>query len=321
MNEDLIPPVSAVPPPAPAPQGEETGFFRRIHPVAFALLSLVFVFFLYQIVGGGIALLVAGGTISGENVALVRWTTLLGQIIFILVPTIFLARLRERRLLEFFRLHVPDLRQVIAAVVGVFALQQMLVGYIAVQDLIPLPTELQKFLDLVKKLYDETYRLLLVAHSPLEFSAVLVIVALTPAVSEELLFRGLVQRNFESVAGGWRGAVLAGLIFGAYHLIPTSFVPLAILGIYLGFLVYRTGNITVSMAAHFFNNFVACAAVYMQIDEDFIAVSPTGGVTTASMIVNFVVFAVVFLGATSYLMVITRPVPTNQFPSSHTNAL
>jgi hypothetical protein len=307
MNEETNMLSPGTPPAAQGPEEEEAGFFRRIHPAVFALLSLVLVFFLYQLLGGGIALIVTGGKITEENVNLVRWTTLIGQVLFILIPTIVLVRLRERRIGEFFRLHVPDYRQVIAAVIAVFALQQMLVGYMALQDLIPLPPELQKILDMVKKLYEETYRLLLVTRSPLEFTGVVIIVALVPAVSEELLFRGLVQRNFEMVAGGWRGALLAGIIFGGYHLIPTSFVPLSILGIFLGFLVFRTGNIVVAMSAHFFNNFVACAAVYMQLDEDFVVVSPSGGVTAASMVANFAVFAVVFLGATSYLLYITRP--------------
>ena len=315
-NDGPAPITPGVPPSGGERQEVASGFFRSIHPVFYALLSLFLVFFFYQIVGGGIALLIAGGSVNQENVALVRWTTLIGQLLFILVPTVVLARLRERRVLEFFRIHVPDYRHVIAAVVAVFALQQVLVGYMALQDLIPLPTELQKFLDLVKKLYEETYKLLLVAHTPFEFVEVLVVVAFVPAISEELLFRGLVQRNFEAVTGGLPGAVLAGLIFGAYHLIPTSFVPLAVLGIFLGFVVYRTGNITVAMAAHFFNNFVACAAIYLKLDEDFVAIAPSGTTTTVSMIINSGVFAVVFLGATLYLVTVTRTVRTEQSPST-----
>lgn len=280
---------------------------QRMHPVLFAFLSLGLVFFLYQVIGGGIAFLIGGARVTEDNVALVRWTTVAGQLIFILVPTLLLVRLRRPALLEFFRLRAPDYREIIAVIIAVFALQQMLVGYMALQDMIPLPTELRKFLDVIKKLYEDTYRLLLVANSPLGFVGVVVVAALVPAVAEELLFRGLVQRSFEEVAGGYRGALLAGLIFGAYHLIPTSIVPLAILGIFLGFVVVRTQNITVAMTAHFFNNFVACVAMYLHLDEDFIAVAPTGEATTTSLAANFALFAVVFLAACSYLVLITRP--------------
>lgn len=280
--------------------------FQRMHPALYALLSLALVFFLYQIVGGGIALIVSGGHITETNIGLFRWITLVGQIVFLLVPTLILARLRHRPLRTFFRLRVPDVREVLVTIVGVFALQQMLVGYMALQDLIPLPQELQRLIDLLKKLYEETYRLLVAAHSPVEFLAVVTVVALVPSIVEELLFRGLVQRNLEEAAGGMQGAVLAGVVFGAYHLIPTSLIPLAALGIYFGFIVVRTQNITVAMSAHFFNNFFACAAMYLHMEDDFVVISPTGGATAGTMIANFAIFAMVFVAATSYLIFITR---------------
>ena len=291
-------------PPAPP------NVFQRMRPALFAVLSLAVIFFLYQIVGGGLVLIASGGRVSEANISLVRWTTLIGQVVFILIPTLLLTRLRHRRLREFFRLRLPGFRELLLSVVGVFALQQMLVGYMALQDLIPLPPELQRLIDLVKKLYEETYRLLVVAHSPLEFLGVLTVVALVPSLVEELLFRGLVQRNLEEASGGMRGAVLAGLIFGAYHLIPTSFIPLSLLGIYFGVLVFRTQNITVAMAAHFFNNAVACAAMSMRLEDDFVIVAPGGGATTGDMIANFALFTVVFVASTSYLLAITRPPQT-----------
>ena len=293
------------------PPEERRTLLGGMHPVLFAFLSLVAVFFLYQIVAGGIVLIIAGGKVTEDNVALMRWTTLIGQLLFILVPTLLLVRLRVNRVREFLRLHIPDVRDLVAAVVAVFALQQMLVGYMALQDLIPLPDQLQRFLDTIKKLFEESYRLLLVAHSPWELAGVIVVVALTPALSEELLFRGLVQRSLEHVAGPWRGAILTGLIFGCYHLLPTSVVPLSVLGIFFGFLVFRTGNITVAMVAHFVNNLIACVAVYLQVDEDFVALVPSGNASTISMIGNFALFAVVFLAATLYLVHRTRP------PDSH----
>ena len=285
----------------------------RMHPVLFAIFALAVVFFLYQILGGGIVLLVSGMKITGESVGLVRWTTLGGQLLFILLPTILLARLRGRNLREFFRIRAPGYREVLAAIVGVFALQQMLVGYMALQDLIPLPHQLQEILDAVKKQFEEAYRLLIAAANPAEFLAVLIVVALVPAVTEELLFRGLVQSSMEEAAGGPTGALVTGVIFGAYHLIPTSFVPLAALGIYLGFLVYRTRSISVAMSAHFFNNFVACLAVYARVDEDFLAVAPSGGGGVVTMVANFLLFAVVFLASAAYLIMITqRPRVTSE---------
>ncbi len=287
----------------PVPRNEP--WIRRLQPVAFALIALMLIFFLYQFVAGGVTLFLAKGKVTDDNVGLIRWSTIIGQLLCILVPTLFLAKRRHGNLVEFFRFTLPTPQETVVTIVAVFALQQMAQGYMAMQDAIPLPGPLKTYVDIFKKLFEETYRVLVQAHTPWEFVFVVVTVALVPALSEELLFRGLVQRSLEEATGGLKAAIIAGVIFGAYHLNPFGIVPLAALGIYFGFIVYRSGSIIVAIAAHFFNNFVACAAVYLRLDDDFVAIAP-GSIPTAQMIfANFVLFTVVFVGATYYFVHLT----------------
>ena len=161
-------------------------------------------------------------------------------------------------------------------------------------------------------MFEETYRNLVTAHTPAEFIFVVIVIALTPAVCEEMLFRGLVQRSFEKVTVGLQGAIITGMIFAGFHLIPYSFVPLAVLGVYFGFLVYRTQNISVAISAHFFNNFVACTAVYLQLNDDFVAIAPHNAPTPSLMFSNTVVFGVVFLLTTYYFIRVTEPAEHSQ---------
>jgi uncharacterized protein len=293
-------------PDAPAPpEGPRLPFLRRIGPVQFTLFALALIFVLYQVVGGVITIVVARGEITLSNVTLVRWATLLGQLLFILVPTIWLARERHGDLPAFFRLQIPEVRHLVATMVAVFALQQMLQAYMIAQDMIPLPQDLQRILDTLKKLLEDTERLLVQANAPGEFLFVLLVVAFVPAVSEELLFRGLVQRNLEA-ASGWRGPVITGIIFGLYHFNPFTLVPLVALGVYFGFMVYRSGNITLSISAHFFNNFVAVTATYLRLDDNFVAVAPGAAPTLTLAAMNFALFALVFVAATLYFINSTR---------------
>ncbi|UOQ98649.1 CPBP family intramembrane metalloprotease [Hymenobacter sp. 5317J-9] len=82
----------------------------------------------------------------------------------------------------------------------------------------------------------------------------IVVVALVPAIGEELVFRGVVQRNlvrwFSPHVGVWLGAA----IFSAIHMQFFGFVPRFLLGLVLGYLYLWSGNILVSMAAHFTQN-------------------------------------------------------------------
>lgn len=277
-----------------------------MHPAAFALLSLGVVFFLYQVVGGVIAFLLSRGSVLDMNAGLLRWSTLVGQIIFILIPTLLLVRARYPNMKEFLRLRVPDFRLILSSTVAVFALQQLMQGYMALQDAIPLPAPVRELVDTFKQVIEQTYKVLVAAETPGEFLFVVLVVALVPAVCEELLFRGLVQGSLERPFGGIRAAIATGVIFGAYHLNPFSLVPLVVLGVFFGYLVYRSANLTVAISAHFFNNFVATVALFMHVDDDFIALAPSGGWTGAILLANFALFALVFVAATYYFISVTR---------------
>ncbi len=66
-------------------------------------------------------------------------------------------------------------------------------------------------------------------------------------------------------------AVLAGTIFGLFHLNPFDIVALAGLGIFLGLLRYRSQSLLLPILAHFLNNAMAVFAAYVGMDNDNLA--------------------------------------------------
>src|SRR5436309_10217354 len=101
------------PPPPPLP------YLQRLAPVPFAVLSLAIIFFLYQIIAGSITVLLFGLKVSNNQVQLFRTATLIGQLLFILLPTILLVKFRGERVMQYFRLAVPDYKEIILTVVAV----------------------------------------------------------------------------------------------------------------------------------------------------------------------------------------------------------
>ena len=136
---------------------------------------------------------------------------------------------------------------------------------------------------------------------------VILVIALIPAIVEEVLFRGLVQRSFEIGLGRLRGVLLTGIIFGAYHLNPFSLIPLIALGVYLGFLAMRANSLWVSIAAHFYNNAAACIAIFLQQDDDAIVTGNPNQMSLAMLLGTFWFFGVIFLLSTYYFVHITKP--------------
>ncbi len=289
------------------PPGTRGGnVIQRMSPIGFAVFSLIVVFVLYQVLGGA-ALLLFGGQPKADTVGLFRWFTLLGQITGILLPALVLIRLRTPDVPGYLRMKLPSPIEIVVTVVAVFSLQQVLQGYLALQEAIPLPDNVRVIVERIKELFEETYRILVGAESVPEFIFVVLIVAVVPALAEEFLFRGIVQRSMEETVGGLRGAMLAGVIFGAFHMNPFSLVPLVALGIFFGYLVYRSQNITLAVAAHFFNNFIACTATYLKIRDDFVVLAPDQTASLSLVAVNTSFFGMVFLVSLLYFKRLTEP--------------
>ncbi|MEX0680592.1 MAG: type II CAAX endopeptidase family protein [Balneolales bacterium] len=79
-------------------------------------------------------------------------------------------------------------------------------------------------------------------------------VGLVPSVCEEILYRGYVQRALEKSWGIWAAILISGLLFGLYHLRLTQVIPLALIGVLLAWIVWKSNSIYPAMIGHFVNN-------------------------------------------------------------------
>ncbi len=83
----------------------------------------------------------------------------------------------------------------------------------------------------------------------------ILVIAVVPAIFEEALFRGLLPRFFEK-KGVWLSIIATGVMFAIFHLDVYKIIPISLLGIWLGYLLYSTKSIFSPMLAHFLNNAV-----------------------------------------------------------------
>ncbi len=252
---------------------QETDVRYRFNPTKFAVASLLIIFFLYQLVGGGLIVYLFGIIPSADQTTAFRVATMVAEIMFILIPAYFLTRIQTMQWKKLLRVKKTDWYILFLAVVGLVALEQLLEVYMYLQGLIPLPAPVKEFVTQYQQAIEQTYRVLITAHSPLEFVLVLLIIAVTPAICEETLFRGLVQGNFDLSMSRRKAIVWTGLIFAMYHLDIFTFVALCGLGIYLSYLVSVSESIIVPMAAHFTNNFVSALVLYVTGKDSVIAPS------------------------------------------------
>lgn len=114
------------------------------------------------------------------------------------------------------------------------------------------------------------------------------LVAVFPAIVEELFYRGVVFRYLRRGGFGF-AAVISSLIFGMVHMNITQLIFAGILGFVLCYLYELTGHIWPGMIIHFVNNAVVLLLTYFQKASYFrICVYAAGFVSLVSLIVLYV---------------------------------
>lgn len=80
------------------------------------------------------------------------------------------------------------------------------------------------------------------------------IVAVSPAICEEAMHRGFIMYTFRGISRDWAAVICIGLIFGLFHLDPYRFLPTALLGMGLAYIMRKSNNLLLPALFHFINN-------------------------------------------------------------------
>ncbi len=91
----------------------------------------------------------------------------------------------------------------------------------------------------------------------------LFIIALIPAIGEELTFRGVLQQSLTRRMNPHVAILLSAAIFSFIHFQFYGFLPRMFLGVLLGYMFYVTGSLWTSILMHFVNNGCAVVIYYL----------------------------------------------------------
>jgi membrane protease YdiL (CAAX protease family) len=89
----------------------------------------------------------------------------------------------------------------------------------------------------------------------------------TPAICEELLFRGYIQTRLAQSLGPILGVGIASFLFAAFHLDFVHVVAVLPLGLYLGWVSWQSGSLFPAMLGHFVNNVISVVALVFAPEE------------------------------------------------------
>jgi sodium transport system permease protein len=105
----------------------------------------------------------------------------------------------------------------------------------------------------------------LIASAPSKWY-VLAVLAVMPAVCEELAFRGFILSGFRHMGSRWRAIVISSLFFGLTHGILQQSISATLVGMVLAYIVVQTGSLWTSVAFHFVYNSLGLAAFFLAPD-------------------------------------------------------
>ncbi len=120
----------------------------------------------------------------------------------------------------------------------------------------------------------------------------LVVIALIPAVGEELTFRGVLQQGLSRRINPHIAIILSSAIFSFIHFQFYGFLPRMFLGLLLGYMFYTSGSLWVCMLMHFLNNGSAVMVYYLNnkgvidVDVDHLGTTQNVWIIVASAVVT-----------------------------------
>ena len=214
--------------------------------IVFFVFSVIFI--VYQIFFAAIL----GESFFTENIYFV---VLINEFVIILIPVLLYTLIKKADFRETFR--IRKLNPVHASIIfllsiAAYPVAMMLnnivayflqfIGDIPAQP-IPAPQNLQELL------------------------IGLLVVAVSPAICEELFHRGLLLSAYER-RGSMKAVVITAIFFGIFHFDITNFLGPVFLGLLIGYYVIRTNSIFAGMLAHFMNNAISEVFQFFVADKN-----------------------------------------------------
>jgi len=246
--------------------------FPTMHTGKAAIYGLIIVFFLFQFGGGLLYLLIFGADLSTANVNALRLFNVAGQILFILAPAIILAKLvYVDNLSPILRMKMPSIKEVGLFVAGLIILIPLLQSFLYVQNYLfqqlaesfTIFESIKGFADDLDKMMESSYGIILNADSIIEMIFVVIFVSVTPAICEEVFFRGFTQKSLEYAVKPFWAILITSFAFAIYHFNPYGLFALTILAAYLGFSAYQSKSILIPIILHFINNFISVVSYFI----------------------------------------------------------
>jgi membrane protease YdiL (CAAX protease family) len=208
-------------------------------------------------------LLDKNATVSPAIINKFKWAQFTGSVISFILPAFFFGYYSSPKALPYIGVQ-KNVAPVIlfASAVLLFCIQPF-IGWLGEINANINFGSFQKMLEDMEAVYNRALKVFLQMNSFSDLLVNLFIMALLPAIGEELFFRGALQKALLRMSNTpWVAILVSSAVFGLLHGTFFKLIPIFTLGLLLGTIYHITRNLWYTITIHFLNNAFAVLSVY-----------------------------------------------------------
>ncbi|TKC04930.1 CPBP family intramembrane glutamic endopeptidase [Pedobacter frigoris] len=254
----------------PQEREENSGIVQLLRLVMYVMGSLLLVSIIAALIVVGIYGLEALMDSDNSNyIGSMRIMLIATSIGIFMIPALFLAYTEKGSIKKFYGFDTPKVSWLAMVLLIIIVSMPFLEWTVAINQKMTFPGYLKWLGDWMRHKEDETAAitlLLLDMKGIMDLVINIVMIAIVPAVAEELMFRGAIQRSFTKIFNNPHVAIwCSAFIFSAIHIQFFGFLPRFLMGAAFGYIYFWSGSLWYAIFGHFLNNaYAVCVAWYMK---------------------------------------------------------
>lgn len=199
-----------------------------------------------------------------ENANLSRAIQFISTLFAMALPALIFARIVNRKPFSFIGFNSAISGKQVFIIIGIVLIGLILSAALSeLNAMIPLSKSLETSFKSMEDNYNKEVFALANMKTTQDYIVSLIIIALLPAVFEEMLFRGCLQPVMINITrNAFVGILITSILFSALHGSFYGFLSRLALGLILGYIFYYSKNLWLSVTFHFLNNALGITQMY-----------------------------------------------------------
>ena len=268
----------------------------------------LFYFFLIVIISSFVGILISSiispteiDSLLNENIFRLKMSQLIASLFIFIVPSVVLSYFTFNESLNIFGFKRGLKRQNLQIILLIMIFIQPFVIFCvqinssvldSISEYIP---AIYKQMKIMEDRATELTEFLLQMNTIGDLFFNIFLIALIPAIGEELFFRGIIQQKLKNILTPHLSVFITSFIFSAIHFQFFGFLPRFFLGMILGYLFLYSRNLWTSIFAHFINNALGVLLMYSSFKDNLsFDVTKVPNIEVSPLLASFSILVVFF---------------------------